>query len=273
MDNWLQQTLYINNSRNCRARYSVFDQASKSYSVEQYARKRTKNFVIINPYVKKVLSDSIRGRCWSIENPVNRIFFSKHRSDFANTIVFAGRITPIKNVLQLLRAFRIALRHNPALHLVIAGPTGDAQYYQSCRQFAVKHQLENHVRYTGPLTPVELAELLSKAGCLVLPSLQENAPLVISEAMAVGTPIVASDVGGIRYMIQNNVNGFLCDPLFEEQIAASLTRAMSDRSVNYSIGAHNRELALETYHPSQVAQKTIAAYFAILKQIPNNPQI
>ena len=125
-----------------------------------------------------------------------------------------------KNVKGLLRATRTLTRERKDFQLVLVGTGVD---YNEIREYAAGlHFPENVLLWTGELTPQQVAAEMSKADCFVLFSNYENAPVVLSESLATGLPVIATRAGGIPEMI-NNSNGVLVNPGDETQ----LTKAMS----------------------------------------------
>ena len=101
---------------------------------------------------------------------------------------------------------------------------------------------------------------MEEAKLLILPSLQENAPMVIAEAMAAGVPVVASNVCGMPTMIDNGQTGFLIEPNDIDGIATRLSQILQDRDLHKRMSAAAREKAVNTYHPDAVVSATLDLY-------------
>jgi len=109
-------------------------------------------------------------------------------------VLFAGKLVPVKGVDILLRAFAALREAGDADRLVIVG---DGPLAGALRDEARSLGCEGDVRFAGQVTQPELARWMAAADVFVLPSHDEGRGLVLLEAMACGTPCVASQVGGI----------------------------------------------------------------------------
>ena len=128
-------------------------------------------------------------------DPANYVF---SRNDVAGNgrpwqLLFVGQLIALKNIDVLLRALALIKQpveldlvyHNSALEIAL-------------RKLAVELGLKERVRFLGPKTRRELAAIYHRADVFVLPSASEALPSVVTEAMLCGTPVVATDVGGVR---------------------------------------------------------------------------
>jgi glycosyltransferase involved in cell wall biosynthesis len=123
------------------------------------------------------------------------------------TLLFVGRIASEKNILQLLASFSAILSKIPQAHLVIVGIGPE---FNEVRQQAEK--FGSKVTIWGASSGTELLGWFAKADIFVNPSLSENFCRTNMEALASGTPVVASDGGGNSEQIEPGVNGFLAEP-------------------------------------------------------------
>jgi glycosyltransferase involved in cell wall biosynthesis len=112
---------------------------------------------------------------------------------------FVGRVVPIKDVITLIRACHLA-REEVDLEVWIVGPVDeDPAYAARCRAMVQSLGLEEHVRFLGPQ---RVAEIYPQLDLVLLTSLSEGQPLVILEAFAAGLPVVATDVGACRELVE-----------------------------------------------------------------------
>jgi polysaccharide biosynthesis protein PelF len=112
---------------------------------------------------------------------------------------FVGRVVPIKDVITLIKAVALA-REQVDLEVWIIGPEDeDAVYAKRCHDLVKSLELENVIKFLGPQP---MAEMYPKLDVVLLTSLSEGQPLVILEAYAAGVPVIATDVGACRELIE-----------------------------------------------------------------------
>jgi glycosyltransferase involved in cell wall biosynthesis len=112
---------------------------------------------------------------------------------------FVGRVVPIKDVITLIRAAGLA-RYQVDLEVWIIGPEDeDALYARRCRTLVKMLKLEDTIRFLGPQ---RVSEIYPQLDVVVLTSISEGQPLVILEAYAAAVPVIATDVGACRELIE-----------------------------------------------------------------------
>ncbi len=139
------------------------------------------------PQAVRPLSDSEIGRL----HPSARL-------GAAFRVGFVGRVTPLKDIHALLRAFARFAKGTPDARLFLIGPADDPAYAAGCAALAARLGIAERVHATG-LQPV--GDWLRLLDAVVLTSRSEAEPLALLEAMAHGVPVVAPDVGGIRALV------------------------------------------------------------------------
>ena len=158
----------------------------------------------------------------------------------------------------LLRAAKMLSEKRQDWQLVLVGTGID---YQEVRSYAKDLAIpENLLRWTGELTPHEVAEKMDKADIFVLPSHFENAPVVLSESLAKGLPIVASRVGGIPEMVSESCS-ILVTPGKDDELVQALD-SMLDHHQEYD-RAQIREQG-KPYSFSTVGKELKAIYESVL---------
>lgn len=233
---------------------------------EDYGRRRVPHIIMLSKYAQELLEKKTRPRkTWLIENPIAHSYFNVDWQFEAGRIFCCSRIRPLKNVLGMIKAFVHIVQRFPHSHLRIAGPP-DAAYLRACKQETDANNLHNSVCFLGSLTIKDVQFELSRANCLAIPSFQENAPLTVEEAMAVGVPVVGARVGGILEMVENGRTGFLVDPYDTKSIYEAVSKILSDEALARSMGHYAREVAKKRFMASVICEKTLQVYHTVLSE-------
>jgi glycosyltransferase involved in cell wall biosynthesis len=164
---------------------------------------------------------------------------------------FVGRLAEQKGVLPMLAAIDEFFRENEHAHLVIAG-SGELE--KKARQFVSSHDLDNRVHFLGFRSDVP--ELMSQFDVLLVPSLWEGFGLVLVEAMAVGTPCIASRVSSIPEIVDHEQNGFLVTPANTTELVEAMRRFCNDPAFARQLGAAGKAKVQSVF----VEEKMISAY-------------
>ena len=125
------------------------------------------------------------------------------------TVLTVARLVPSKGIDLLMEAMVAVRVQIPDARLVVAG---DGPYRDALERRAVELGLSEAVEFTGVRDAEELRELHARSGVFCLPSFAEGIPVVLMEAMALGTPVVATRVMGIPELIEDRVSGRLVRP-------------------------------------------------------------
>jgi glycosyltransferase involved in cell wall biosynthesis len=105
-----------------------------------------------------------------------------------------------------------------------------------------------------------MLRLYTEASVMVMTSYQETAPLVISEAMATGTPVIASRVSGIPYMVSEGNSGLLINPDNPAEIAENIRILLDDSSLRKKFSDESRRIATSRWKSERIADKLLDVY-------------
>ncbi|PIR69298.1 MAG: hypothetical protein COU47_04370 [Candidatus Niyogibacteria bacterium CG10_big_fil_rev_8_21_14_0_10_46_36] len=143
-------------------------------------------------------------------------------------VLYLGRLKAYKSIDVLLRAFKIVLEDIPDARLVIAG-SGEEEGY--LKRLTVDLGLSRAVEFKGRVSEEKKIRLLQRAWVMVNPSLMEGWGITTIEANACGTPIVASDVPGLRDSVKNADTGYLVSYGSSKEFAERIGLIMRDRKL------------------------------------------
>ncbi len=187
---------------------------------------------------------------------------------------------PLKNLHTVLQALPAILERWPDARLRIAGwppldkgpllrPLVDRlfPYQRYCRRLAARLGVSGHIRYTGPLDAAAMRQAYLDADLFLLPSLSENSPNSLGEAMLLGLPCVASAVGGIPDMLTDGVEGRLYGAALDaDALARTVTEVLTRPDGGAALGLAARTRALATHDPTTNAAALWGIYETIVRE-------
>ena len=185
---------------------------------------------------------------------------------------FLGRIVAVKDLKTLLRAAAAVVTDFPDAQFLIIGPTDeDDGYAEQCRELCRQLGIVERVEFTGPKS---IDEALPDIDVMVLSSISEGLPFVALEAFAAEIPLVATDVGACRELIEGRSHrharggpaGFVVPVAQPVALAKAISRLLADRSLQDQFGAAGRRRVETVYAQADV----IAAYRRLYDSLSKN---
>jgi glycosyltransferase involved in cell wall biosynthesis len=188
------------------------------------------------------------------------------------TIVFVGRIDPLKDLHTLIRAFAIVRERIPNARLRMFGPVSSAneRYHASCEQLITELGLSGAAVFEGAIARQTDAY---EAGHLVaLTSVSEGFPFTVVESMSMGRPPVCTNVGGVSEAVGKDV-GFVVPPRDHAAVADACIRLLEDADLRHSCGARARERVLERFTLSQWTNAYREIYAALVPAVTSDARV
>jgi D-inositol-3-phosphate glycosyltransferase len=185
-----------------------------------------------------------------------------------HTVLFVGRIDPIKGIDVWFQAMKLVVEANPDLRgkmcvCLIGGDIDDDAEPDAelARLDALKDELGigDLVTFLGRRAQQSLPYYYSAADVVVMPSLYESFGMAALEAMACGTPVVASDVGGLSFVVRNGETGYLVPDRDPRALADCLNRLLRDRDLRLRLGKRGAQVARD-YAWTQIAEQMEGVY-------------
>jgi glycosyltransferase involved in cell wall biosynthesis len=177
-------------------------------------------------------------------------------------LVCVARIEPIKGQRILIEAMKDAILQEKDIHLLIVGDIGDTAYFNTCSELADKSGLKNHITFAGHKE--NIPEILADSDILVLSSTAEAFPRSIIEAMAMGKPIIASDVGGLAEAVVKGISGLIVSPADPVALANAIIKLANDDNLRQHMGVAARKRAEQMFSIEQNVRSTEQVYEALL---------
>lgn len=207
-----------------------------------------------------------------IRNPIATALYEKIKRNYPTDddcidLLFAGRLEHRKGIEILSTNIKTILKIEPTVTMTFAGETEiqDGTDYRLRIENSLSDEERRRIWFLGPINRGELAVLYCRSSIFLMPSLFENAPYALMEAMASKLPIVAAATGGISEIIQHNKNGLL----FSLDEPASLVKCIADY-VNDPYRARScAEQAFvdvkKIYAPDKIASESVAFYQSVIR--------
>jgi glycosyltransferase involved in cell wall biosynthesis len=220
---------------------------------------RSDGVVCITDYTRQAVS-SLAKKTWLAPNAVDNAFFQIERAPSPiNRILCVATVDERKNQNALIRALD-ALQPEEKFEVFFLGSVDRKHAY--AREFLELLETRPWCRYGGFANRAELRQHFATAAALVLPSLEDNCPMVVLEAMAAGVPVAAARVGGVPELIHDGKTGLLFDPHSAADMATAVQRLMKEREG--PMVAQARSEARKRFHPEIIAARHLEIYREVL---------
>ena len=180
-----------------------------------------------------------------------------------NSVVvgIAARLNPVKDIATLVRGFALAHETCPNLRLLIAG---DGEQMDMLKNLARELGVAEQVCFAGWVTDTD--SFYNALDINTLTSLSETFPYSLTEGARAGLPTVASRVGGVPYLIEHGVHGFLFEAGDNQALARHLITLAQDPELRRHIGQRLYQRAREDYSLESTLQRQLSIYQAILRR-------
>jgi D-inositol-3-phosphate glycosyltransferase len=194
-------------------------------------------------------------------------------------LLFVGRIEPLKGLDVLIEAIGImhqneVLIDNPFCLAIIGGDPDESNEQVDLEMSRImaltdKYGLSNLVTFLGKRSQDSLPYYYSAAEAVVVPSQYESFGMVALEAMACGTPVVASQIGGLAYLVQDGITGYTVPVDEPMELANRLTLLLQDQNLRDRMGKQAVSLA-QNYAWDKIASRLLTIYDELLSNSAGN---
>lgn len=249
--------------------------AKKTFLKKQKLLKRKNLHIIaISNWSKKIIEKSslIKSNSFLIGNPINTDFFisldkikTKNKLNLDSNKIHLGFIAlNITNVFKggkyLIEALNLIKANNSVLfekiELLAIGRIKDKMFFPKSL----------NIKYVGYVNEEKtIRDYYNAMDLFILPSLEENLPLVIQEAMSCGIPVVAFNTGGISDLIDHNINGYLAEYKNSHDLSNGIMELIVDSNKYKKISDSAREKILNNYSYPVIAKKYIEIYNKVVQ--------
>ncbi len=186
-----------------------------------------------------------------------------------HTIFVSQGHYPVKGLHLLLQALPAVLNRFPDTVVTVAGQSPVAAgrrspYSRHLLGLLTKLEIADHVLFVGPRDESQMLQHYLSSSLVACPSVIENSPNSVAEAMLLGMPVVAAHVGGVPDMVFNGVNGLTYQADAPYILAHAITTVFDDPAAAGAMGDRARERAFVRHDPERNARRTLDIYTGII---------
>ncbi|MCD6171969.1 MAG: glycosyltransferase family 4 protein [Thermoplasmata archaeon] len=229
---------------------------------------KTDRIIAVSNAAKKFISYFANKEAIVIPNGVDIKKFRPYNKKYARRkigiehdfpmILYIGRLVPRKGIDVLIFSMKKVVKKYPNAILFIAGKGKILPILKAMANLA---GVEKNIKFLGYVDDKILPYLYSAADVFVLPSITgESFGIVLLEAMASGTPIVATKVGGIVEIIENEKNGIIVESGNTKETAKAILKILEDDRIRKNFSKKGRKMAEDRYSWDKIVKKTINVY-------------
>jgi glycosyltransferase involved in cell wall biosynthesis len=229
--------------------------------LEGIALRKTDGVVSISTYTDELVKSLVK-QSWLLPNAADsRYFGAIHKPTTPPTVLFVGGLDERKNPVGFVKACATLFEDSGWRFRLCGTGAKGSPYLAELEVLAAKHPW---IEIAGWKSREDLLAEMETASLLVLPTFEDNCPMVVLEAMAVGLPVIASKVGGVPDLITDGETGLMFDPLNPSSMRGATERILSDAGLRNRLGEAAKREARERFHPEVIARAHLDIYHKVL---------
>lgn len=236
----------------------TFRKTDAIISTSEFVKSETLKYIDFTNKVHKTINNPIL---------IDQFYPADESKKIKGAVVFAGTICEKKGIRQLCLAIPKIIKEFPELHLYIYGrdwffPNGTL--YKSWMLEQMNDEIKSNITFKEPVPYSELPKVYEFAEICVFPSHIEVQGLVAPEAMCMKKNVVFTEIGPGPETIDDNINGFLCNPLDIDSIADTIIKVFQLREKHKEIGENARKKVIQKFSPNIIYEENLEFYKSIL---------
>jgi glycosyltransferase involved in cell wall biosynthesis len=249
--------LYENKKLNFFKAYlerETFRKCDAVIATSEFVKSETSKFI---DFSKKINA--------TINNPIliDKFYPADTSKVVMGVFVFAGTICEKKGIRQLCLAIPEIIKEFPEFHLFAYGRDWafpDGRSYKNWLIGQLSEEIKKHVTFKEPVCYSDLPKVYETAEVCIFPSHMEVQGLVAPEAMSMRKVVIFTEYGPGKETIDDEINGFLCQPRKIDSIANTVIKVLNSRNIHQKIGENARKKVITKFSPTIIYKKNIEFY-------------
>jgi glycosyltransferase involved in cell wall biosynthesis len=232
---------------------------------ERYVLSKIPNIIVCSPQMEKIVSNMTNSKIHVIPNGIDiedSQNIEPHKLSKSHSILFIGGLRKAKGIDILIGAFPLIKKSDTDSHLFIGGIGPEEK---KIKKLVKKLNIEEKVEFLGFVSEDEKYAYYKSVDLCVFPSVYEPFGIVCLEAMVCGRPVVASNVGGIPFVVENGKTGLLFESGNVKDLAEKVIILLKNKELRDKMGEVGRERAKE-FTWDKIAEQTVEVYKEIIEE-------
>lgn len=178
-----------------------------------------------------------------IENHIELSLYKfRSRDTLQPSLIWVRAFHETYNPKMAIELLKLLVVDYPTARLTMVGPELDGNM-QKCKELTASYGLNDNIVFTGKLSKQEWTQLANEADIFISTTNYDNLPVSVIEAMALGLPVVSTNVGGVPYLIKDGKNGLLVNQGDAEGMKAAIEKLINANGVAHPISINARATA------------------------------
>jgi glycosyltransferase involved in cell wall biosynthesis len=240
-------------------------------------RKKIFNYLFrdVDYHVLSSSSHNILSACGIDDRKIHKIpqiFTLKNKEGSSQTerglILYIGWIQERKGLHILIEALPEILSRFPDAYLIAIGAINKDAYFDKIQKMISEKGLTEKVNLLGKLDYAEVSVYMDKANVVIIPEQWNNmSPVVLVEAMSMGKPVVASNIGGIPEFVDGGINGLLAEASSQHDFAQKISDILTNKDLAQSLGINARQCITKRLDERELMKSYRKLYEGVLNEI------
>ena len=203
---------------------------------------------LIIPEITSLIGPLDDSKITIIKNAVDSIKFSPMNLTEENSILYVGRIHPLKQIDDIIHAIALVNKVIPNVKLNIVGKIQSNEYFTFLNDLILKLDCKKNINFIGPIPNEKIVDFYHHAQIFILMGKNEGIPRSILEAMSCEKAVIAASNSGIPDVIQHNENGILVDDNNYEKLAKEIISLLQNDQKRKKLGTNARSTIINNFN-------------------------